>query len=307
MMTNNYFLILIAIFSYGCGVKEKETFKEGQPNKNMASVRSINNDKVVLSALVANTGETCKNLLKEDNALLKQKEVIECIENTTGELLPLIVDNLLKHKPPVSIKILTNVVEKIAQNPFKAKYTNAIRRLMEAGASTQNISIQLVLDGSDVSCSSLMLILKSNKRYYESMSASSKAQINKESREGDLHFLSDTGNGRAMCPKAIFLLAGYNPKLLDKQDERGYTPVHYYFEDSNHPQWNIRIAKLLMTKKNINMQTNIGNTPLHMLLQYNKSKWDLDLIKTARALGANMYLKNKKDTTVKDLIIKRNK
>ncbi len=257
----------------------------------------------IFRKLVETKFSLCHILINEIIKPLKVNEVVDCIESATFEMKPFLIKRILEREEKVSRKILSRVLEVIAQDPYSGIYSKTIKKLMDAGASTKNINLQLVQkDGNNhIACNSVILILRSNKDLYLNKSRLN----NKPSSLNDLHYLADTGNGRELCSSAILLLASYNSELLNVQDYRGFTPLHYYLEDSNHPQWDVKTAKILMTKENINMQIHMGHTALQMLINHSKTRWDLDLIKTGLELGADINIKNKKDISLKDLILKR--
>jgi hypothetical protein len=111
-------------------------------------------------------------------------------------------------------------------------------------------------------------LYKDNKTLYEPISdIDGQKGINSSYRWEDLHHLSDhTYN---VCPEAIEKLARANPALLNKrQNYSGANPLHLYLSGLNV---DIELVNKLITSANINMKTNLGNTPLHEFLINHKS------------------------------------
>ena len=254
----------------------------------------------------------CEAFSNIEKKPIHQKKVIRCFETAVDELYakdtfqpPKNILNYLAQKvtllniPQGSLTIiLNNVVSGQPQNNI------AIKKLIEAGASTENIDIQVIFyRGYDGVCNSAITIIKNNKHIYKNTLIVSSGDY----AITDLHFLSDAGIGRTMCPKAIKLLASYNKKPLNIQNINGFTPLHYLFTSYANANKDITLAKVLMTKANVNMQSLQGDTPLHHLLQRpnNPNKEFLPLIKAVIKLGGKLTIKNKKGITAKDLILKQ--
>lgn len=107
-----------------------------------------------------------------------------------------------------------------------------------------------------------------------------------------------------VCPEAIEKLARANPALLNKrQNYSGANPLHLYLSGLNV---DIELVNKLITSANINMKTNLGNTPLHEFLINHKSLANINqqIIKMMIARGANINIKNNEGVTVKDLMLK---
>lgn len=146
-------------------------------------------------------------------------------------------------------------------------------------------------------------LYKDNKTLYEPISdIDGQKGINSSYRWEDLHHLSDhTYN---VCPEAIEKLARANPALLNKrQNYNGANPLHLYLSGLNV---DIELVNKLITSANINMKTNLGNTPLHEFLINHKSLANINqqIIKMMIARGANINIKNNEGVTVKDLMLK---
>ena len=201
------------------------------------------------------------------------------------------------------------------------KYTGSIKKLIVAGASTENVNLPYVWYGGNFACDTVMLVLKNNLHLYkDEIALKTKprgnrniSSIDTRPRLQDLFWLANTADGRRICPEAIQLLAKHNPKLLNTPD---FTPLHAYLGDLNHPQWDIKVAKLLMTRKNVNMHGKKGVTSLHILLTNRKSKWDLVVLKEILKRGGDVSTKGevgeiikgtskRKSISVKELILKR--
>lgn len=273
------------------------------------------NNSVAIENWIEKKAPLCKVIINSNNKMLTHKEVIECIDDLTFKLsqsnrapknlFKYLGYKLVSKEASIPKGTLTKVVEKVAQG--YSGYSEFISFLISKGASTKDISLQLVLDGNSVNCQSTLAILKNNKNIYSD--SSSTKEINGYRVSQDLTFLADTGDGRKVCPKAIKYLAKLNPKLRNiKQRSLGFTPLHFLFTDfdntGNTPR-NRSLAKILMTKKNINMSSNAGDTPLHVLFLYGSpKKEDLPIIKQIINLGANLNIRNKKGVSVKELIIK---
>jgi len=202
----------------------------------------------------------CRLLIDKNESYL-HKEVIDCFETVTFSLRPFLIKKFLE-KQHISTKTLTKVLEVVATDTSTAVHSKLIKQLIEAGASTKKVRLNNVTwNNRNFSCDSVMLIIKSNKEIYQQDPVP-------EWNRYDLHHLSDTDDGRSLCPKAIETLVGYNPKLRNIKDKYDYTPLHHYLSDSQHPDWNAGVAKNLMTKENINMIDSGGYVPLYMLLTF---------------------------------------
>jgi len=295
---------LFIIFVSACGQALKKELSGNAIKKNNAlslDRKNISNNANFRKTLEKEAPE-CLFLIDEEKRLYQYNETVKCFLYASYKLIPSLVNKILWNKKNISHKTISRVLNIVAENYHIEDFTKSklIKQLIDAGASTKNVTLNLVTyNNTNFACSSVMLILKSNKEIYENNPLP-------KSKQYDLNRLSDTEDGRSLCPSAILLLASYNPKLLNIQDERNFTPLHLYFADSNHRQWNAEIAKKLMTKKNINMVDGGGYTPLYMLINLgNKTQWDKELIKYGLKLGANINIKNHEGISLKDLMLKR--
>jgi len=247
----------------------------------------------------------CKVFLNKKYDALDLKDVEKCLlENK--ELTPTIADKILNHHPPISKDFLDKTLGSIIKSTFSTEHVNTIDRLIKAGASTDNFSTR-IYSGNDTACGAVVLILEANKKQYQNKNLLN-IKVKGFPRWLDLHFLTDTGIGRNLCSEAISTLVDFNKNLINYQSEHdGSTPLHEYLYDINHPDWNMEIAKLLISENNVNLQTDQDNTALHYLLLYNKEEAEKikKILKTALDMGADLTLKNKEGITVKSLILER--
>lgn len=188
-----------------------------------------------------------------------------------------------------------------------------IQAMINKGVSVKDVLLSQIGEGGTLwaSCEAYHLFLnqniklyKDNKTLYEPIpDVDGQKSINSSYRWEDLHHLSDhTYN---ICPEAIEKLAQAKSALLNKrQNYGGGTPLHLYLSGLNI---NTALVNKLITPININMKTNLGNTPLHEFLINNKGSANINqqIIKMMIARGANINIKNSKGVTVKDLILNR--
>jgi hypothetical protein len=257
------------------------------------------------------TASKCRIFYKTHQKSWQHNDIISCFEYAPAETIPELTNRLLQRRSVLAQNTLDTVLKTIAEFFATSKYSTTVKQLINSGASAEKVSLQHITNGHDIMCEATVLILKSNKHLYQHES-SLNTRVDGVFRKEDLIYQSDTDNGRAMCPEAIRLLISYNPELRNVQSERGIlpglVPLGLYLLDKKHPDWDVEIAKSLITKKNINMQSNrIRATPLHSLLyhHYNESSYDLEIIVVALKLGADIDLKDKEGITVRDLIKKR--
>ena len=187
-------------------------------------------------------------------------------------------------------------------------------------AAVKNINVPYIWRNNDFDCSAVMMVLKKNIHLYKNNQTlqsrpTGDDQFPKHKRIMDLFWLANTSDGKRVCNKAIKLLVNYNPDLRNLPFES--PPLLSYFGDLNHPQWDIKIAKLLMTKENVNAHGKDGVTPLHIMLSNGrKSKWDLIVLKEVLKLGGDLSIvgeagdinfktHKRKKISVKELIMKR--
>ncbi len=237
---------------------------------------------------------------------LEQGKLREClIENRV--LTPTIVAKILAHQPPVSKEFIDEALEIVLISTMSTPHIKAIKKLINAGASTEKFNAE-IHSGNDIACEVVSVVIKKNKEFYKDEKLLSIKRDGYHSRWLDLHYLTNTVTEYNLCNKAATLLVGINPKLINyqKEDDKS-TPLHNYLYDVNYSHWEMGVAKLLMSKENINLQTKWGDTALHYLLLYNKESTAklIELLKNALSLGADLTLKNEEGITVKELIMKQ--
>jgi len=273
-------------------------------NSNLYAHRNnvhTNNVHTNLRKIIKKNIPKCLFLL-ENRKKYQDKKVMECFDSITlvGNSVKhtILIANLIAKKgPAIPQKTLNKIIKSIAQDstiPDDQKLLT-IKNLIKSGASTKDISLNhVVYNNTNFACKSLMQILKNNKALYQRTPPPKPLQY-------DLNYLSDTDDGRRLCPEAILLLVSYNPKLRNIQgdvDTFGLTPLQLYLIDQKQSNWRLDVAKRLMTKENINMTSGL-KTPLEILLDFGKSTpWDLKVIRYAMKLGADI-------TPIKDIILKR--
>lgn len=272
-------------------------------------------NEVEFKAAVENNYPACNIFLDDYPNPLEQGKLRDCLSKSRA-LTPTIVAKILAYQSPVSKEFIDEALELVLRDPMLTGHIKSIKKLINAGASTEKFNAR-ISSGNDVACDAVLVIVEKNKEFYKDeklLGIKLDGPSGYHSRWLDLHFLADTAMGYSLCNKVIDRLVGVNPKLINFQVEGNesdwiynYTPLHKYLGDVSHPDWEIGVAKLLMSKENINLQTNEGDTALHYLLFYNKESTDklIELLKTALSLGADLTLKNKDGITVKDLIMKR--
>lgn len=279
-------------------------------NSQALEISTKNNlDKNHIDQLIQSNSQECQAFLSRSKIPWTEANVVNCFANFSSiehqeKGLNHLVSILLSHKPTVSTHTLSKVLEVIVKNPYNAKYSKPIKRLLQSGSSSDNITLQQIYDGNDTACDSIDAILKANEKLYKNDITLQKT-IDGTRRLEDLHHLVNTDIGYTLCSNAIKTLISYNPQLLNTRSRQGNTPLYYYLLDLKHPQWSFDRVKLLMTRKNINIADTYGYTALHILLRNNKSQWDAAVIKQAIKLGANLNLKNIEGVSVKDMILKR--
>ena len=301
-------MFLITSSSSACDQAFKSTLSKGSIKQTSPiSIKNKSaNKEITLQNRIKEKYPKCLLLLNNKNDFYPHKKVIDCFKIVSVSLTPFLIKKLLE-KRNISTKTLTKVLEIVATDTSTAVYSGLIKQLIDAGASTKNVRIDGVTwNNRDFSCNSVMLIIKHNKEIYQQDPVP-------EWNRYDLHHLSDTDDGRSLCPKAIETLVDFNPKLRNVPSDIGplsnETPLHLYLSDSQHPDWNAGVAKKLMTKENINMVDGGGYVPLYLLLNFDhQTPRDRELIEYALKLGADLNIKNHKNgdgASVKELILKR--
>lgn len=274
-----------------------------------AKTNQTNLNKNYIDHFIKSSTTSCQIFLSKSTTQWTENNIVNCFFNISSieyeeEILNALMDRVLSHKPPVSKTTLSKILDVITKDPYKAKYSKLIKRLIRSGASADNITLQQIYDGNDTACDSIDIILEANKKLYKN-SVTLKKTIDGTRRLEDLHHLVNTDIGYKLCSNAIKTLISYNPQLLNTKSRNGGTPLYHYLLDLNHPQWNFDRVKVLMTRKNINMADAYGYTALHILLRNGKSHWDEAIIKLAIQLGANLNIRTKEGVSIKDMILKR--
>ena len=201
---------------------------------------------------------------------------------------------------------------------LRAREIKTVRKLISLGAPTNHISIGLISDygdqgeqlvvGNARNCKTIEMIIINNRKFYQSGGVYTGGIKTKAT---DLHNLTSTFDQWYVCPKAVKLLSTYNPRMKDVIDQTFGTPLEQLFSDFSKVRRDPELAKVLMTKTNINRQVK-GNTPLHILLLYSVSDQpnlkakDKYTVKAMLDMGANIDLKNKNGITAREAILKRN-
>ncbi len=227
---------------------------------------------------------------------LAQQKIDNCLDELKETSISPFIDKLLMHKPKVSRVTLSRLTNTLTNYDVYTKYIGALKKLIKAGASTENVNVPYIWHGNDFSCDSVMVILKNNIHFYKdkhALQSKPKGVIpdhSSKKRIADLFLLANTADGKSICSNEIKFLAQYNPKLLDNKE---FTPLDAYLADRFHPQWNIVIAKTLMTKENTNRKLSTffpGSAPSSSGI----SKWDVILLnEIIKKRGKPLSLKEK--------------
>jgi len=193
----------------------------------------------------------------------------------------------------LSDEALTKIL-KIAAAVYKSD-PEFIKKLISKGASTKNISPEPDLrHATEYNCTILETIIRNNETFYRDKTA--------KNWEGDLLSITDSSMPYSICPEAIELLIEYSPELLNKRSNM--SPVQQivigFHKESIQPS----LVLKLMTKENVLMLSNIGNSNmLHTLLEDNSGSPDrtdntlldyVPVIVNFIRLGGNMYSQNNK-------------
>lgn len=303
-LKNILITILIVFISTTILIKVSANEPCSQQKEKMSVVsQRLNNHEDKLEPVIKNFYNECKVFLKESKTPWNELNITTCfrkIHNDDEEqkIAPELINRLLS-QPAVSKKILDKTLKLFANDPFRAEYTAIIKKLLAAGATTENIDLQLVQKGNDYACESILAIVEASEKFYKD-----EKLLKKYDKEADLYFLADTGNGYSLCKKAILLIIQYNPKLLNRVIGDGGTPALNYYTDSLYSNWDTEVAKLLITKENVNIQTKYGETPLYLLLRNDKTFNHPEIIRYALTLGANLDIKTQEGFTIRDMILK---
>ncbi len=247
------------------------------------------------------------NVIYDVNKKIDVKKLKDCLRYSPLVFEQTILNGILSCDSSISQEELTSILEMVIESSYYSDQTDFIKKLIDSGASTEKFDARI---GSGVmtACETVSVVIEKNKEFYKDEKLLSIKTDGYHSRWLDLHYLTNTVTEYTLCNKAATLLVRINPKLINYQEEYDKsTPLHNYLYDVNYFDWEMGVAKLLMSKENINLQTELGDTALHYLLLYNKESTDklIELLKTALSLGADLTLKNKDGITVKDLIMKR--
>jgi len=263
----------------------------------------------------------CQYFLKGSKPVM-EKNITNCFERVLHEGPPKgLVSYMIKHTDfrILSKKTLGKLMELFAL--LRAREFKTISKLISLGAPTNHISIGLVADygdqgeqlvvGNSRNCRTIELIITNNRKFYQSGGLYT-GRI--KTKVTDLHNLTSTFGQWYICPKAVKMLVKYNPRMRNIIDPVFGTPLRQLLSDFSKVDRNPELAKILMTKRNINLQDEVrygGNTPLHLLLKYsatNNSSLKAKDRYTVRAMldmGANIDIKNKDGITVRKLINER--
>lgn len=144
---------------------------------------------------------------------------------------------------------------------LRAREFKTISKLISLGTPTNHISIGLVADygdqgeqlvvGNSRNCRTIELIITNNRKFYQSgglYTGRIKMKVT------DLHNLTSTFDQWYICPKAVKMLVKYNPRMRNIIDPVFGTPLRQLLSDFSKVDRNPELAKILMTKRNINLQ-----------------------------------------------------
>ena len=204
--------------------------------------------------------KSCQFLFNKQKKPLTDTNIWDCFRDTLPTNYSQLIDRLLLHKPALTKKNLGAALNSVTHTKETTGNSDLVKKLLDAGASTSYITMNNILTQRADVCDSVTLIIKNNLRLY------------KDARPEYLQMLTQINRGYASCSESIRLLISYNPKLLDIQNSYSLTPrmtpLHQYLVGVDHPKWDVNIAKLLMTKKNVKLKDSKGYTPLHYIQLY---------------------------------------
>jgi len=260
----------------------------------------------------------CEYFIKNTKPVT-EKNITNCFERVLHEQPPKgFVSYMVEHTNfnNLSKQTLGELLKLFTE--LRAREFKIVRKLINLGAPTTHISIGLIADygdqgeqlvvGNARNCKAIEMIIINNRKFYQSGGLYT-GRI--KMKATDLHNLTRTFDQWYICPRAVKLLSGYNPRMKDISDQTSGTPLDQLFSDFSKVGRDPELAKVLMTKTNINRQVG-GNTPLHILLLYSvtdqpslKAK-DKYTVKAMLDMGANIDLKNKNGVTAREEILKRN-
>lgn len=305
-------LILLTIFFVLAGCGGVKNIKKSAP-----STIKYKDEAKIIKWLEKHT--YCDDFLNKNKKPKSKKKIFKCFEeavykstltenqyNPPKNLLSFMLQKITDFNLPQST--LTEMLKySVGGHGKNSNIIKVVHSLINAGASTRNIGLQYILDGQGAVCEVSMILLNKNKDIYKTSLV-----INKGGYKSDLHYLTDAGSGRFVCPKVIKRLVYLNKRTLNITDNAGDTPLHRLFLGfSNANNKDIELAKALMTRKNVNMQSSLGDTPLHHLLFYSQSSKstfkgkDILAIRAIIKMGGKLTIKNKDGITAQSLILKR--
>lgn len=283
---NITFVSLICFSILGCATKNAQVTK---------SINSTRTKGIQLKKEIPD----CRVLFNKKSP--SQSKIDKCIYTVNEISTPQFIDRLLKYKPSVPKETLGKITNTLTNYDTYTKHIGALKKLIQAGASTDNVNIPYIWHNNDFACSSVMVVLKNNLHLYKNkntLQSKPKGVIpdhTSKNRVSDLYLLANTTDGKSICSNAVKFLAGYNPKLLNNKK---FNPFEAYLSDRHHPQWNITTAKLLMTKENSKQLSLFF--PATSSSSSETSKWDLILLKEIlRTRGRVITLKEKEWLKIK--------
>jgi len=207
--------------------------------------------------------KSCQFLFAKNKKAATEKKIWACLVETQSGAYPQLIDLLLSYKPALQKDQLETIVEFLPSKKEAIEDSQLIKKLIDAGAPTANVNINNMLIMKANVCDAVELLIKNNINKFQD---SHKSLNNYRSQH--LHGLTSINRGYQSCPNSIRLLADFNPKLLDVQGYQGMTPLNHYLIGVDNAKWDVNIAKLLMTKKNLQFKDKRGYTPLHYIQLY---------------------------------------
>lgn len=241
-----------------------------------------------------------------ENTMRSRKIIFLIIITTSCVGCVSVKNNNEKFKAVSSSSLLTNKLLDMTAHGM-AKFDD-IKQLVEKGAKTENILVSDLSYNNNIDCRSVLYILKRNSYLYNdpvNLNSKPNNPYIKESdnhpRKEDLAYLADTGDGKTICNEAINFLARLSPNMKNVQIKYdGSTAAHQYLKDIHHPDWSLDIAKLLISKGNVNKRRfEDGFTPAHVFLLENRKICDKknngilsSIIKEVEKKGGDLNIKS---------------
>lgn len=134
-------------------------------------------------------------------------------------------------------------------------------------------------------------------KYHDISALSEVAPYTTTQNVTQLHKLAKKGRAQQVI-KFIAKNKDIIPDIIDNQDKKGNTALHWAVKSHNYPV----VVILLNYNANPNITNNKGNTPLHLAIhKYGANNRVISLLLKA---GANIHLKNKKGESPVDKAIK---